>query len=129
MIKEEVEKTLVTILVADDDEVIRSFIKTLLEKSGYKVIEAIDGEDAIDKFREYKDDIQLLIIDVIMPKINGEEVYQEIKKVKSDIMAIFTSGYDEDFLYHKGVLEEGKELILKPFLPKELLIKVKDILN
>lgn len=127
--KNETGKTIKAILVADDDEVIRAYIKIQLERSGYKVIEAIDGEDAIKKFMEYKDVIELLIIDVVMPKIRGKEVYEATKKVKPDIKVIFTSGYNADFINKKEVLEERLELILKPLLPKVLLTKVKEILG
>lgn len=126
--KDEFEREPKTILVADDDEVIRTFIKTLLERVGYKVIEAMDGEDAVNKFMEH-DNIQLLIIDVIMPKIHGKGVYEAIKKVRPDIKAIFTSGYNVDFIHKKEVLEKGLDLILKPFLPKVLLAKVREVLD
>ncbi len=127
--KDEFKKMLKTILVADDDEVIRTFIKTSLERAGYQIVEAIDGEDAIKKFLEHKDNIQLIIIDVIMPKTHGKEVYEAIKKVRPDIKVIFTSGYEADFIFKKEVLEEGLDLILKPFLPKVLLERVGEILK
>jgi CheY-like chemotaxis protein len=117
------------ILVADDDEVIREFIKVLLERAGYAVIEAADGEDALHKFREHKDNILLLIMDVIMPKVTGEEVYEEIKKENPNIRVIFTSGYTPDFIYQKGALHKGTDLILKPLLPKLLILKIKESLN
>ena len=118
-----------TILVADDDIVFREFIKTQLELSGYIVIEAIDGIDAIKKFIDHKDRIELLIIDVIMPKMHGKEVYESIKKMRPGIRAIFISGYEADFINKKIESEEKMHLILKPNLPKLLLPTVQEILS
>jgi CheY-like chemotaxis protein len=126
---EEYEKKTKTILVADDDTVFREFIKTQLERSGYNVIEAIDGIDAIRKFVDHKESIELLIIDVIMPKMHGREVFESIKKMRPGIRSIFVSGYEADFISKKIESEEQIYLILKAELPKILLPKVKEILS
>jgi CheY-like chemotaxis protein len=128
-LNEESKKKTRTILVADDDIVFREFIKTHLERSGYVVIEAIDGIDAIKKFVDHKDRIELLIIDVIMPKMHGREVYESIKKMRPGIRTIFVSGYEADFINKKIESEEEIHLILKPDLPKMLLQKVQEILS
>jgi len=126
---EESENTSKTILVADDDTVFRELIKTQLERSGYRVIEAIDGIDAIRKFVDHKDSIELLIIDVIMPKMHGREVYASIKKMRPGIKTIFVSGYEADFINKKIESEEQIHLIIKAELPKLLLPKVQEILS
>ncbi len=118
-----------TILLAEDDEEVRELTKTVLDGFGYKVIEAIDGEDAIRKFMEDKDKIQLLILDVIMPKKSGKEAYDEIKKTNPNIKALFTSGYPKDIIQRKGFLEGELDLISKPISPKALLKKVREILD
>jgi two-component system cell cycle sensor histidine kinase/response regulator CckA len=118
-----------TILVAEDDAQVRELTKEVLEGFGYKVMEATDGDDATKIFNENKDKIQLLFLDVIMPKKNGKEVYDEIKKVRPDIKAIFTSGYDADIIHKKGILEEGLDFITKPILPDELLRMVREVLD
>ena len=117
------------ILLAEDDEEVRKLTKTVLDGFGYKVIEAVDGEDAIKKFMEDKDKIQLLILDVVMPKKNGKEAYDEIKKTKPNIKALFTSGYAKDIIHRKGFLEEGFSFISKPVSPRELLRKVREVLD
>jgi PAS domain S-box-containing protein len=117
------------ILLAEDDEEVRKLTKTVLDGFGYKVIEAVDGEDAIKKFMDDKDKIQLLILDVIMPKKNGKEAYNEIKKTKPNIKALFTSGYTADIIQKKGLLEEGLNFIPKPISPRELLRKVREALD
>jgi len=117
-----------TILMAEDDEEVRKFTKAVLEEFGYTVIAAVNGEDAITKFIENKDTIQLLLFDIIMPKKNGIEAYEEIIKIKPDIKAIFTSGYPADVIQKKGLIE-GLNFVLKPVGPTKLLRMVKTILN
>jgi PAS domain S-box-containing protein len=118
-----------TILVAEDEKYVRDFIKEVLTGYGYKVIEAIDGEDAIKVLHTHKDKIQLALLDVIMPKKDGKMVYQEIKKVSPHMKVIFISGYATDILYKKGIIEEDINFISKPMLPNELLIKVREVLD
>ena len=118
-----------TILIGEDDTQVRNLLKEVLSNAGYIIIEAMDGNDAVEVFQKHKDNVHLLILDVIMPKKNGKEVYAEIKNVKSDIKVIFVSGYSEDIIYKKGILEVGLNFISKPVSPDELLIKVRDVLD
>jgi len=118
-----------TILFAEDEEAVRKLIKLALEEVGYKVIEAADGYEAINKFTENRDRIDLLLLDVIMPGMNGRTVYEEAKKIKPEIKALFSSGYPADFIHKQGMLEEGYELVSKPVSPHELLKKVREILD
>ncbi|MBI3592703.1 MAG: response regulator [Nitrospirae bacterium] len=118
-----------TVLIAEDDAAIRKLTKDMLEGSGYKVIEAVDGEDAVHKFVEDKDKIELLILDVVMPKKNGKEAYEEIRKINPDIKAVFLSGYTADIIHKKGILEEGLNFISKPVSPDEFLRKLREVLD
>lgn len=118
-----------TVLLADDEEAIRKVVKTVLEKAGYKVIEAVDGMDAVTKFIDNKGRIDILILDVIMPKKNGKDAYEDIKKIKPDIEAIFMSGYTANLIYEKGVLKEGINFIPKPVSANELLRKIREVLD
>jgi PAS domain S-box-containing protein len=118
-----------TVLVAEDDEAVRELTRGVLEQFGYRVIVAEDGADAIDKFREKKDKIQLLILDVVMPRRNGKEAYEEIKKIQYDIKVLFLSGYTADIMKKKGILEEGLNFLLKPVSIKNLLRKMREILD
>ena len=118
-----------TILIAEDDENIREFMKEALTAHGYNIIDSYDGEDAINKFIENEENIQLLISDVIMPKKNGKEVYDAIKKRRSDMKALFLSGYDADKIQIKGVLEEGLHFVYKPISLNNLLLKVREVLD
>jgi CheY-like chemotaxis protein len=118
-----------TILIGEDDTHVRSLLKEVLSHAGYHIIEAFDGNDTVEVFNKTKDNIHLLLLDVIMPKKNGKEVYAEIRKVKSDMKALFLSGYSSDIIHRKGILEDGLNFISKPVSPDELLIKVRDVLD
>ncbi|MBI3600877.1 MAG: PAS domain S-box protein [Nitrospinae bacterium] len=118
-----------TVLVAEDNTEVRNFLKDVLERLGYFVIEAADGEEAIKVFHAHRDKIKLLILDTIIPKKSGSEVYEEIAKLKPDIKILFMSGYAADVLNKKGVLDAGTNFIPKPILPSDLLRKVREALN
>lgn len=118
-----------TILLAEDDPMVRSLTKEILTMSGYTVIEAFDGEDAVKKFTEQKDAVALVIVDVVMPKKNGKEVYEEVRKTNPGIKVIFTSGYTGDVVIEKGVRDDTVDFIRKPLLPNELLMKVRAVLD
>lgn len=118
-----------TILMAEDDEAMRRLMKDVLERFGYSVIVAVDGEDAVNRFIEHKDKVQLIILDVIMPKKSGREAYAAIKGIRPDIKAVFMSGYTDDIMQKKGMLDRDVDLILKPVSPNELLRKVRETLD
>ena len=118
-----------TILLAEDEEDVRNLAKSLLEDAGYKVIAAVDGYDTINKFMGNKDTINLLLLDVIMPTKNGQEAYEEIRKIRPGIKALFMSGYSESVIHQKTILKEGLYYISKPFSQTMLLKKVREILD
>ncbi len=118
-----------TVLVAEDNDDVRALTKQVLLKYGYKVIEAVDGEDAVNQMRKYKDIVRLVVIDVIMPKKSGKEVCDEIRKIKPDVKVLFTSGYTSDIINKKGILEEGAGFISKPLTPNDLLRKIRETLD
>ncbi len=118
-----------TVLIAEDDAAVRKLVREVLEHFGYTVIEARDGEDAVHKFLEYEDKVHLLVMDLLMPKKNGKEACEEIKKIKPDVKVIFTSGYTADILHKKGILEQGINFISKPISPNEFIRMVRKVLD
>jgi PAS domain S-box-containing protein len=118
-----------TILLTEDDEQVRRLTKSVLEEYGYTVIETADGAQALEQFRANKDRIHLILVDVIMPRKNGREVYNEAKQLKPDLKALFTSGYPADFIQKEGVLEEELNFISKPTSVQDLLKKVREVLD
>ncbi len=118
-----------TILLVEDDEMVRELTKTILENHGYRVIVAVDGQDGIDRFSLHEREIDLLVLDVIMPRKSGKEVYQAVKSVRPDMNILFISGYPADMIDRKGILDDKSQLILKPVSPLELLRKIREILD
>lgn len=117
-----------TLLLAEDDETVAVYMNRILERAGYKVILAGDGEEAVERFKEH-DDISLVLSDVVMPRMNGKELLDQIRQMKPDVKAIFVSGYAADVLQRKGTYEEGIELIRKPFKKEDLLQTVRKVLD
>jgi len=118
-----------TILVAEDDRALRELFSTVLQEYGYNVILAEDGEDAIRNYAENKDTIQLAMLDMIMPKKNGKEAYDGIKKIRPDIKTLFSSGYTADRINKASMLKDGFDFIMKPVAPKDLLRKIREVLD
>jgi CheY-like chemotaxis protein len=118
-----------TLLIAEDEEMVRTFMQKIFKRAGYKVIAAIDGEDAVVKFRENRESISLVLSDVIMPGKNGVEILEEVRKMKPDAKVLFISGYTANVLHEKGILEEDIDFITKPFAKEKLLQKVREILD
>ena len=121
-----------TLLLAEDDEEVRASAKITLSEAGYSVLEAIDGEDALERFADSmtcQTDIRLLILDMMMPKINGWEVFTKIRQNYPATKILFISGYSYDIMHERGILEKDIPFIQKPFLPHVLLEKVRIILE
>ncbi|MBJ6751104.1 response regulator [Geomonas anaerohicana] len=117
-----------TILVAEDDPNVRSLVDMVLSRHGYQVILAEDGEEVVHRFQAEQHGIELVLMDIIMPRKNGIEAYAEIKKIQPGAKVLFTSGYTADFIQSRG-MKEGVELIMKPVQPMELLRKVREVLE
>ncbi|MEK6744722.1 MAG: ATP-binding protein [Nitrospirota bacterium] len=118
-----------TILLAEDDQALRKLMQLVLEDFGYTVITAVDGEDAVNKFRANSDKIQLLVFDMIMPKKNGKEAYDEIRKITPDIRVIFSSGYAPDVVRQRALVDEQVTVVYKPVPPSDLLRIVRTVLD
>lgn len=117
------------ILLVEDDNVVREINKETLELFGYKVIEARDGLEALNIYVSNHDKIDLVILDVVMPKMDGKEAYENMKKINKDVKVLFMSGYTENLIHTKGVLAEGINFISKPVSPSELAKKVRFVLD
>ena len=115
-----------TILLCEDDPVIRGLYRKILELRGYRVIEAVDGNDAIMKFTEHQDDILLIVSDVMMPNKSGNQAYEEIRKINNEVKVIFSSGYNTETT--KLLKDEGYHYLQKPYAPQLLLQKITEVL-
>ena len=118
-----------TILLGEDDDALLRLSTTVLKHYGYRVIEAVDGQDAVDKFIEYGDSIHLVILDAIMPKKSGKEACQEMRIVRPDLKTVFVSGYARDIFVEGNALDENSIFIQKPIAPNDLVAKVRGLLD
>ena len=118
----------ITILIVDDESRMRKLIKDFLIKNNYKTIEAVDGEDALEKYEQNKKEISLVLLDVMMPKIDGWTVLREIRKdSKIPIIMLTARGEEQDELF--GFDLGVDEYISKPFSPKILVARIEAILK
>lgn len=118
-----------TILVAEDDPEIRSLMSIFLTEYGYEVLLAEDGREAVDCFMANRDKVDLILMDMIMPKQSGQAAAKEICQVQPEIKILFASGYPAEFIRNRGIDDEKLELIIKPVKPLELLRKIRGILD
>lgn len=114
-----------TILVCEDETDIRNFIRETLESNGYTVIEAKDGEEGIDTFRRYKDRVALVLLDVMMPKKSGKDVYDAIAEMDPKVKTIFMTGYSTDSLDKQGFGDAITPCIFKPIETDMLLTEIR----
>jgi two-component system cell cycle sensor histidine kinase/response regulator CckA len=118
-----------TILLIEDDSAVRQVTRSLLEEFGYTVLEAANGVEGRDLFRQQQDNIQLILCDLIMPLLNGRETLAEIKKMRPAVKAIFMSGYTANIIAGEGITDPGMPLLLKPVNPASLLKEIRSILD
>jgi len=120
-----------TVLVIDDDPNIRELSKDVLQGLGYSVITASDGKEGIGLYKDNKNTINIVVLDMIMPVMNGPEVFKNLKAIDPDVNVIIVSGYDsEGFAGIKGLLEGGvKGFVQKPFTLKAISKVIKQALR
>jgi len=118
-----------TILIVEDDRDVRSTLTRILEKQGYITIEAMDGDDALRLYEEHRTEVDLIILDVVMPGRNGKEVLDEITRINPSVKAVFVSGYTGDIVIDKGVENDSVDFLQKPLSVPKLLSKVREVLD
>jgi PAS domain S-box-containing protein len=118
-----------TILVAEDDEVIRKLVSQILETAGYTVLVACDGEEALRLFESHRDEIDLALLDVIMPRLGGWEVMERIHAERPDIRFLFSSGYTQSALDVRLMMKTGPALLMKPYRREDLLCALREVLD
>lgn len=118
-----------TVLLVEDDQQVRNLSLIALKLYGYEVLIAENGQEAIARFEAHKDKIRLLITDVIMPDMNGKELYERIAIARAGMKVIYMSGYTDDVIMRHGVIDEGVNFIEKPFSLKTLAAKVREVLD
>jgi PAS domain S-box-containing protein len=118
-----------TILLAEDEAIVRQLLAEVLQLAGYTVIPARNGEEAVELFREHRQEIALVVSDVVMPRKNGKEVFDAISGIAPGMKFIFMSGYAGEIIHRKGVLDESLDYLAKPIGKDDLLRKVREVLD
>jgi PAS domain S-box-containing protein len=118
-----------TVLLVEDEDIVRNLCVRILERLGYKVLQARNGDEAIVLAQGYGDRIDLLLTDVVMPGMNGAELARQLVLHHPQMKVLFTSGYTDDAIVRHGILEEGVSFIGKPYTPSALAKKVRGVLD
>jgi PAS domain S-box-containing protein len=118
-----------TILIVEDDRDVRSMLTKILESQGYTTIEAIDGDDGIRIYDEHREEVDLVILDVVMPGKNGKEVLDDITRINPSAKVIFVSGYTGDVVIDKGIKGENVDFLQKPLSATALIAKVREVID
>jgi len=118
-----------TILVVEDDDLVRKLARAIIERAGYQVVEATSPDEALRLAERGDVPIDVLLTDVIMPAMNGQELAKRILVRRPKVKVVFTSGYTDDVIAHHGVLDRGVSLVQKPFSASSLTAKVRAVLD
>jgi two-component system, cell cycle sensor histidine kinase and response regulator CckA len=127
---EEVPKAMnETILIAEDEDSVRRFCANVLSDLGYNILQAKDGMEALQISQRHPEKIDLLVADIMMPGLNGKELAHKLCKERTSLKVIFISGYTNSVIVNRGILDPGIAFIQKPFTPKMLGIRVREVLD
>ena len=118
-----------TILLAEDDPMLMEITTHHLENNGYRVLQARDGVEAVEVFKRHVKEIDLVLLDAIMPKMTGKKAWDDIKSIRPDVKACFISGYSADIMSGKIAIDYSLPFLSKPVMPEVLLKKVRSILD
>ena len=118
-----------TILLAEDQPEVRSVACAVLERYGYRVLQASNGDEALQILREHRGPIHLLLSDVVMPSMSGPELARLVQLKQPGIRVLYASGYTDDAIVRHGVLDPGVAFLQKPFTPTALLRKIRELLD
>jgi CheY-like chemotaxis protein len=117
-----------TVLLVEDATAVRTVIRQVLERLGYTVLDAADGQLALEVAARHHGPIDLVVTDIVMPALGGRELAERLRRVRPDIRILYTSGYTDDAVVRTGVLDAEFVFMQKPFTPEILASKVREAL-
>jgi CheY-like chemotaxis protein len=118
-----------TILLVEDQAAIRMLAEDVLSEAGHRVLSAGNGRAALRMVESHPNRIDLLVTDVVMPEMSGPELATQVARLRPSLIVLYISGFTDDALLHRGVIEEGTAFLQKPFLPETLLIRIDELLG
>jgi PAS domain S-box-containing protein len=118
-----------TLLLVEDEEAVRTLVRNVLRKKGYRVLEASQGEEALEFSELYRGRIDLLVTDVVMPQMNGRELARRLVKSRPEIKVLYISGYADNAVWSEGGLDSNGAFLQKPFSPEALARTVREVLG
>jgi CheY-like chemotaxis protein len=118
-----------TVLLVEDEALVRQLTHEILRRNGYRVLEAADGVEALAIVRDHAGHIDLLLTDVVMPRMSGHELVELARPVRPQMRILYVSGYSEEAIARQGQLTKGIELLSKPFTPGVLTAKIRELLD
>jgi two-component system, cell cycle sensor histidine kinase and response regulator CckA len=118
-----------TILVVEDEEVVRTLILRILRSAGYKILEAKNGSEALRVWELHKESIALIVSDVVMPGMSGRDLVEHLNELRPMVRVLFMSGYTDDAVVSHGIIENTAPFLQKPFGSIQLLEKVREVLD
>ena len=118
-----------TILVAEDEDGVRSLTREVLERYGYTVLEAANGEEALKVAEQHEGPLDLLLSDVVMPRMGGPELAQALLAKRPTVKVLYMSGYTDHPMVRRGVVNAGVAFLQKPFTPTVLVSRVREVLE
>ncbi|HBA87783.1 MAG TPA: hybrid sensor histidine kinase/response regulator [Geobacter sp.] len=118
-----------TVMVVEDEANLRLLLESILTGAGYRVMVAEDGLVAVEKFAENRDQVALILMDMIMPGMSGKDACRAIREINPAVKVLYTSGYTMDIIKSRDFVDDGTELLMKPVRPLELLKKIREMLD
>ena len=118
-----------TILLVEDDEYVRNLVNIILKQKGYTILVAEDGNHALTLLEKHDGPVSMMLTDVVMPGMNGREIYNKAAQKYPGLKVLYMSGYTTNVIAHHGILEKGVEFIQKPFTARDLATKIRKMLG
>jgi CheY-like chemotaxis protein len=118
-----------TILLVEDEDAVRELVARILRKQGYHVVPYSSGSEALEYCRTNLSTVDLLLTDVVMPRMSGKELAEKATSMRAGLTTLFMSGYTDELIAQRGVVSSGENLITKPFNPEQLLLAVRSLLD
>jgi PAS domain S-box-containing protein len=118
-----------TVLVVEDEDMVRRLARRVLSRQGYAVLDAATPADAVALVEQHEGTIDLLLTDVVLPEMNGRQLARRLTTMRPSMKVLFTSGYSQDVIAHRGILDVGVSFLAKPWEPRRLAARVRETLD